>query len=74
VKALAIALVAMLGGCATADQYAYHHAQVVYVDGVSYVDHGVYNGPPPPDTIIPQDDPDVGPMTAPVRAEIETAP
>jgi hypothetical protein len=61
VKILAIVLLAALGGCATADPY--RHAQVVYVDGVSYVDHGVYNGPPPPDTLIPQDDPEVGPMT-----------
>jgi hypothetical protein len=77
-KMLAIVLLAALGGCATADQpyspYAYHQARVVYVDGYSYVDHGVYNGPPPPDTIIPQDDPEVGPMTAPARTEIEGTP
>jgi hypothetical protein len=77
-KALALvvlAALAALGGCAAAEQpYRPYAAHVVYVDGYSYVDHGVYNGPPPADTIIPQDDPEVGQMTAPVQAEIESAP
>jgi hypothetical protein len=46
--------------------YVQHHRHnVVYVDGVSYVDRGVAYGPAPADTVIPTDDPPVGQLTPP---------
>jgi hypothetical protein len=58
---------ALLGACAPATGVAPCYsgdyrpsASVVDVDGQSYVDHGVFYGPAPEDTVIPQDDPPVG--------------
>jgi hypothetical protein len=61
-------LAALLGGCcapATGVAPCYPDgytpsASVVDVDGYSYVDHGVFYGSAPADTVIPQDDPPVG--------------
>jgi hypothetical protein len=53
----------LLGACGPALQAQPCYptgGHVIDVDGYQYVDRGVYNGPPPDDTIIPQDDPPVG--------------
>jgi hypothetical protein len=38
---------------------------VIFVDGHVYVERGVAYGAPPPGTVIPVTDPEVGPMQAP---------
>lgn len=68
--AMLAVLGALLGGCAcgpatgavpcSPDAPYRPSAAVVDVDGQSYVDHGVYYGPAPDDTVIPQADPPVG--------------
>jgi hypothetical protein len=59
-----LAIMALLGlaacGPALQAQPCYPTGHVIDVDGYQYVDRGVYNGAPPDDTIIPQDDPPVG--------------
>jgi hypothetical protein len=60
-----LAIIAVLGlaacGPALQAQPCYPTGgHVIDVDGYQYVDRGVYNGPAPDDTIIPQDDPAVG--------------
>jgi hypothetical protein len=62
-----LAIIAVLGvlglvacGPALQAQPCYPAGHVIDVDGYQYVDRGVYDGAPPDDTIIPQDDPPVG--------------
>ena len=59
---LAIVTLALLGGCNTLPYNAYAGGNVVYVDGVTYVDHGVAYGDAPANTVIPATDPPVGTM------------
>jgi hypothetical protein len=42
----------------------------VYVDGHTYWETGVAYGEAPADTIIPDEDPEVGPMTAPTPSGV----
>ncbi len=61
----------LLGACGPAlqAQPCYPTGHVIDVDGYRYVDRGVYNGAPPDDTIIPQDDPPVGDLRLGVELE-----
>jgi hypothetical protein len=69
-----LAIIAVLGlaacGPALQAQPCYPTGgHVIDVDGYRYVDRGVYNGAPPDDTIIPQDDPPVGDLRLGVELE-----
>ncbi|HEY1547958.1 MAG TPA: hypothetical protein VGG28_09060 [Kofleriaceae bacterium] len=65
----------LLGACGPALQaepcYPAYAAHTIDVDGVRYVDHGVYDGPPPDDTIIPDDDPPVGDLRLGVELQAQ---
>ncbi len=43
---------------------------VVYVDGRVYIERGVVHGAPPPGTVIPAIDPEVGAMEAPTPSSV----
>ena len=43
---------------------------VVYVDGRVYVERGIAYGAPPPGTVIPSTDPEVGAMEAPTPSGV----
>jgi hypothetical protein len=65
----------LLGACGPALQaqpcYPVHTARVIDVDGVQYVDHGVYTGAAPDDTIIPDEDPPVGDLRLGVELQAQ---
>ena len=43
---------------------------IIYVDGHVYVERGIAYGAPPPGTVIPSTDPEVGAMEAPTPSGI----
>jgi hypothetical protein len=43
---------------------------IIYLDGRVYVERGIVYGAPPPDTLIPATDPEVGAMEAPTPSGV----